>query len=143
MHWSLIVAEYFSKYQLKVYPFGFDWMGRQFCISVNNSNLLFMLYPGTGVESELHQDLAQLHNDDFVNDKDDMLASKLFNNALKKCNLKTINYTECIGYKVPLFLGGNDDLDNYEKVNLEVYWHVQNKLYKKPMICQRMLIYGL
>lgn len=32
-------------------------------------------------------------------------------------------YGQCIGYKVPLFLGGKDDVSNLELSDLDVYWY--------------------
>lgn len=131
VHWSLIIGEFFPKYQSKVYPFGFDWMGRQFCMSTSNESLLFMLDPATGEDFELQQELNLLHDDDFVNTPEDILASDLFSEVLQHCKLKFIKYNECIGYKIPLFLGGEDSVGNYQKSDLEVYWEIQNQLYKK------------
>jgi hypothetical protein len=39
--------------------------------------------------------------------------------------------TECIGYRVPLFLGGSDTVENLEKVDLDVYWHLHGQLIQK------------
>lgn len=128
--WALITAEYFSQYQNKIYPFGFDWMGRQFCLSTSN-DILFMFDPGTGESFELKQTLTLLHNEDFVNDTDDMLSINLFNKVLTFYNITGIEYDECLGYKVPLFLGGKDDIENYELQNMEVYWHIENQLHNK------------
>lgn len=38
------------------------------------------------------------------------------------------SYTECVGYKVPLWLGGSDDIENLQTVDLDVYWHVTGQL---------------
>jgi hypothetical protein len=128
--WALIVADYFNQYRHKIYPFGFDWMGRQFCLSTSN-DIIFMFDPATGESFELRHTLAILHNEDFVNDADDMLSISLFNKALSFYKINSIGYNECLGYKVPLFLGGKDDIENYELQDIEVYWHIENQLYNK------------
>ncbi|WP_434798222.1 T6SS immunity protein Tdi1 domain-containing protein [Terrisporobacter vanillatitrophus] len=33
-----------------------------------------------------------------------------------------------MGYKVPLFLGGEDDISNLEEIDMEVYWSVTGQL---------------
>jgi hypothetical protein len=131
IRWSLIIGQYFSKYESKLFPFGFDWMGRQFCMSTVRSGVLFMLDPATGEDFELEQDIDRLHDDDFVDDTDDMLAIELFKKVMKYHNLKEIGYNECLGYKVPLFLGGKDSIENYELSDIEVYWGIVSQLFKK------------
>ena len=51
-----------------------------------------------------------------------MLSLNYFNQWLEKNNNKIIKYGECVGLKVPLFLGGKDELDNLEEIDMEVYW---------------------
>jgi len=130
LRWSLLITDYFSNYSNKVYPFGYDWMGRQFC-SNQSGDILFMFDPAVGEAFELKQTVDLLHNEDFVDDMDSMLSSNLFVDLLKKQDLNEIKYNECLGYKVPLFLGGKDVIENYEIQDMEVYWHIQNQLYEK------------
>ncbi len=128
--WALTIADYFNQYQHKIYPFGFDWMGRQFCLGTSG-DILYMFDPATGQNFELRQTLTLLHNEDFVNDTDDMLSVNLFKRVLAFYKINSIDYDECLGYKIPLFLGGKDEIENYELQNMEVYWHIENQLYKK------------
>jgi hypothetical protein len=39
-----------------------------------------------------------------------------------------LRFTECAGYKVPLFLGGKDSTSNLEVSNTEVYWSLMGGL---------------
>lgn len=130
LKWSLLIADFFNDYSGKIYPFGYDWMGRQFCSSTSGS-MLFMFDPATAESFELEQTIGSLHDDDFTSDKDGMLVSVMFERLLYENKLTGIKYNECFGYKVPLFLGGKDSLENYEVQDLEVYWHIQNQLFKK------------
>jgi len=41
------------------------------------------------------------------------------------------NYTQCLGNRKPLFLGGTDELWNMELSDLDVYWHVVGQLVRK------------
>ncbi len=36
--------------------------------------------------------------------------------------------TECVGYRKPLFLGGQDVIDNLEISDMEVYWSLCGQL---------------
>ena len=39
------------------------------------------------------------------------------------------SYDQCIGYKVPLFLGGLDDLSNIEQIDFDVFWTLMTQLW--------------
>ncbi|WP_277621809.1 T6SS immunity protein Tdi1 domain-containing protein, partial [Caballeronia zhejiangensis] len=41
------------------------------------------------------------------------------------------SYEECVGYRIPLFLGGKDVMDNLETSNLDVYWTLMAQLIRK------------
>ena len=60
-----------------------------------------------------------------------VLADSLFREVLSFCRLKMLNYNECLGYKIPLFLNGKDVVANHEKLDLEVYWHLSTQIYNK------------
>lgn len=128
LRWVINITEHFKKYSNNIYPFGYDWMGRQFCLGKSN-NIIYMFDPATGEDLEFQQNILLLHENDFVEDTDDMLSVNLFNKLLKLHNISQLSYNECFGYKVPLFLGGSDSIENYQKQDLEVYWHFEMQLY--------------
>lgn len=128
--WAEIIGEYFPQYKGEIYPFGFDWKGRQFCMGVDNE-FLFLFDPASAEDFELDQSLALLHNEDFVDYTDDLLASNTFNELLSLNDLKSIDHTQCLGYRTPLFLGGADEVNNYEVQDMEVYWHIAGQIYHK------------
>lgn len=37
---------------------------------------------------------------------------------------------ECGGYRIPLFLGGEDSLENMEVSDMEVYWDMTDQLWE-------------
>lgn len=37
---------------------------------------------------------------------------------------------ECAGYRIPLFLGGEDSLENMEVSDMEVYWDMTDQLWE-------------
>lgn len=128
--WAKVISEYFEEYSNKLYPFGFDWMGRQFCLQ-KGTDLLLMFDPATGEDFSFRQTLSLLHNEDFVADTDNMLAEVLFNKIRDFYNIDKLNYDSCLGYKVPLFFGGKDSIENYELQDLEVYWILQSQFYRQ------------
>ncbi|MEJ1993556.1 MAG: DUF1851 domain-containing protein, partial [Maritimibacter sp.] len=40
-------------------------------------------------------------------------------------------YTQCVGYRTPLFLGGEDEIGNLEIADVDVYWHIMTQLIEK------------
>lgn len=128
IHWSVFIEKYFNNYVGKVVPFGYDWLGRQFCIHKEKSDLLLMFDPATGDEFQLEQNLIDFHNNDLVDERDSILAQSTFVEVLEFLNIRQLEYRDCLGYRTPLFLGGKDTDDNYEVVDLEVYWDIQCQL---------------
>lgn len=43
----------------------------------------------------------------------------------------TPKFTQCVGYKRPLFLGGKDAVENLELSEVEVYWHLMGQLIRQ------------
>ncbi len=46
------------------------------------------------------------------------------------CNIN-IPLDKCAGYKIPLFIGGNDTVDNLELSDIYVYWEICSQLKNK------------
>ncbi|RPE08306.1 DUF1851 domain-containing protein [Chitinophaga lutea] len=128
--WAGIIGDYFTEYKNKILPFGFDWMGRQFCAAINDKRL-FMFDPATAEDFEIDQTLVPLHNEDFADDTDEMLAVNMFDRILAHNKMSSLNYDQCLGFKIPLFLGGEDSIGNYEAQDMEVYWHINGEIVKK------------
>jgi len=38
---------------------------------------------------------------------------------------------QCVGYITPLFLGGQDEFENFEISDLEVYWAINGQILEK------------
>lgn len=129
LHWAIIIGNYYPKYKGRIIPFAYDWMGRHFTTDVNRENCILMFDPATGEDFELNENLLLFHNESLVYERESVLAEQLFNKVINVLSVSKINYNDCIGYKVPLFLGGSDTLNNYELSNMEVYWEIQCQLY--------------
>jgi hypothetical protein len=123
--WSIQLADYFPSYKNQIFPFGYDWLSRQFCIDKSNQ-VIYMFDPATIEDFKLNKSLSAFHNEDVVND---LFAVDLFKNVCSYCKLRTLDYDDCLGYKVPLFLSGKDNIENHEKQNIEVYWHFTTQLH--------------
>ncbi|UVC10164.1 DUF1851 domain-containing protein [Rhizobium sp. TH2] len=115
-------------------PFAYDWLGRLFVLEqdrlVDGEPAVVMLEPGTGEALEVPSNLRTFHEVELIDDHDAALASKFFE-AWRTEGNPAPKYDECAGYKVPLFLGGADDLTNLELSNIDVYWHIMGLIIEK------------
>src|SRR5438045_7272277 len=62
LKWASIIADSFSAYRHKIYPFGFDWMGRQFCTNTS-SDAIFMFDPATFEDLKSEEGIISFHNE--------------------------------------------------------------------------------
>lgn len=131
LHWTSMVCDFFPEYNGRIIPFGFDWMGRQFCADKHNENNIFMLDPATAEAFELSINVEVFHNRELVDDSDSYLDEAKFKQAVEKLHVARLEYSECIGYKIPLFLNGKDDLDNLEVADNEIYWEFQSQIHRQ------------
>ncbi|WP_028973062.1 T6SS immunity protein Tdi1 domain-containing protein [Spirochaeta cellobiosiphila] len=104
--------------------FAFDWLGRHFAIDYTGKNSTedqtFLLEPGSGEHLLIPAGVEGFFNYILINLAQDALAAESFNEWFN-ISKTVIGFDECVGYKVPLFLGGDDDFHNFEITNTEVY----------------------
>jgi len=131
IHWSILLGDYFPSYREKIIPFGFDWMGRQFVVNKGQDNVILVFDPATLEGFEYHQNVMDFHNRDLVIDKNNILSETFFNQLREHLGIMKISFQDCAGHKRPLFLSGTDDLSNFEIVDMEVYWDLQNQIYNQ------------
>jgi len=125
--WDERIAVAYSEYTGRITCFAYDWLGRAFALDwsrlegVEPGILMFEL--GTGHALQVPCNLETFHEDELVHHSEEALALSFFDRWLAAGGERPRS-NECIGYKKPLFLGGDDDLPNLELVDLDVYWHI-------------------
>lgn len=125
--WIKIVEDAFQKYTGRIRIFGYDWLGRQFAIN-KDTNTILLFESGTGEVLDIPVDFYNFHNVEIAEYHEDSLASQFFAEWYKSSKEYTLLHNECVGYKVPLFLNGNDDINNLEVSDMEVYWGLMGQL---------------
>jgi hypothetical protein len=129
--WTKIVGGAFPTFAGRIQCFGYDWLGRQFALDSkrleNGEPLILMLEPGTGEVLEIPTTFSGFHEEELIECQDAALAKDFFINWYND-NPQGIKHHQCAGYKVPLFLGGLDTVENLQLVDLEVYWEVSSQL---------------
>jgi len=132
--WNEIVGEAFPEVRRRVHCFAWDWLGRQFALDTarraNGEPLILILEPGSGLVLEVPVPFQAFHNREIVDDPDGVLAVSLFRDWSSATG-QAIGPTQCVGFKVPLFLGGTDDLSNFEVTDGEVYWGVVGQIWNQ------------
>ncbi len=125
-YWNETIGKYFPNYNGKVKVIGYDWLGRIFAtLSDKDSVKLFEV--GTGEVLNIGCTVENLLEEEFPMYPNDSLAIQFYN-EWKKTSKMDIPYGSCVGYKVPLFLNGEDVISNLELSDMDVYWSVVGPL---------------
>lgn len=122
---SGLIRESFPAYGDRVVPIAKDWLGRQFAVPLADGaarpGLLLLIEPGSGEVFEIDCRVVDLFNVEMVADPETFLASDLFEEWREE-NPVMLPSDQCVGFKVPLFLGGEGSVDNLEVCDESVYW---------------------
>lgn len=125
--WRKIVEQAFPAYKGQIKVFSFDWLGRIFAVKESKGTVL-MFEPGTGEVLDIPANIEEFHNIEIVEYHEDSLASAFFDEWFEKQEHYVLKHNECVGYKVPLFLNGDDVVDNLEVSDMDVYWEIMMPL---------------
>lgn len=132
--WNNNVIQAFPEFNGRITCFGYDWLGRQFALDnqrlENGQPQILMFEPGTGEVLEIPRNIVQFHDEEIPEYHDSCLASEFFEDWISS-NPDGLKHNECVGYKVMLFLGGEDTLRNLEKGDMDVYWSICSQLILK------------
>ena len=132
--WTKNVEAAFPQYEGKIVCFGFDWLGRHFALDQRGEEgaqwPILMIEPGSGEAMKIPVSFADFHNVELVEYADDALAEPFYDEWLDAGGASP-SMTECISYKKPLFLGGEDTIENLELSDMDVYWHLCSELLHK------------
>ena len=89
---------------------------------------MLLVEPGTGEVLEIPLSLGPFHEqlDDL---REAALAAGFFEQwSVANPISVPLRETDCVGYQVPLFLGGKDIVANLEVIDIEVYWTLCGQL---------------
>ncbi|WP_193213716.1 T6SS immunity protein Tdi1 domain-containing protein [Luteolibacter marinus] len=128
--WTNHVVATFPEYRGSIACFGYDWLGRVFALDQRNDEeqwQILMIEPGAGEAMKIPASFAEFHNVELVEYAADALAEPFFEEWVASGGAAP-RRLECVAYKVPLFLGGEDVIGNLEMSDMEVYWHLCGEL---------------
>ena len=125
--WTKIVEDAFPKYKGNILVFGYDWLGRQFAENSQTGRIL-LFEPGTGEVLNIPVDFVLFHDEEIADYSEDSLASDFFEEWYESEDGCDIPHDKCVGYKVPLFLNGEDNISNLELSDMDVYWNIMGQM---------------
>ncbi|WP_375496410.1 hypothetical protein [uncultured Nostoc sp.] len=128
--WTVIVENTFPDFKGRIICFAYDWLGRQFTLDSNRiikgEPLILMFDVGSGEVVETTISFQDLHNL-IVDYPNEILASDFFAQWRLSVGYG-IERHQCIGYKIPLFLNGKEELSNLEINSMKLYWELLGKI---------------
>ena len=126
-----LVSDAFPGLRTRVSCFAFDWLRRQFATDSEggawSDHEVVMLEPGTGQVLEVPVPFSRFHDEELVDYTEAALAVSFFELWSAK-HPSVLGFDECAGYRIPLFLGGSDDVQNLELSDIDVYWTIVGQL---------------
>ena len=125
--WTGIVEQAFPAYRGIIDVFGFDWLGQVYAIRKETGTVLWF-QPGFREVLDIPDDFAAFHDVEIVDYPEDALASLYFNDWFEASGHYMLKHHECVGYKVPIYLNGKDEVSNLEVSDMEVYWGIMAPL---------------
>jgi hypothetical protein len=123
--WQKNVHDSFLMVNAQFILFGYDWMGNCLGIATDgfNKDEVIIFEIGTGEVLSTRCSFVNFLDVEIPNNSDACLSSDFYQEWLAKKGMP-VKYGRCIGYKVPLFLGGKDEIVNLEESDMDVYWNI-------------------
>lgn len=130
---AALVHDAFPEYGGRLKPFAFDWLGRQFVLDRDrirgDEPLVLLMEPGTGMALEIPTTFVELVDDELVYSSDAALLDEFFEEwSAANSGSVPLGFDQCVGYDVPLFLGGADTIENLHVEDIDVYWSLTAQL---------------
>lgn len=90
---------------------GFDWLGRIFVSANKDNSKIYICDSGAHEILEVPLNILEFLNNEIPEYSNELFSTDFYNEYLSK-GFDIPEYNQCIGYKIPLFLGGLDDISN-------------------------------
>ncbi len=111
-----------------------DWMGRQIVAVAGGGDdpVLYVADIGRGQVSEWIRwsQFCSAVQDGSIAGALEQDALTVLRGSLEPAGCM-LDFDECFGYSMPLFLGGAESADNIEVIDLEVHWHIGAQVYQQ------------
>jgi hypothetical protein len=112
------------QYRDHLVVFAYDWMGSQIAFDLDRRQsgepAISILEPGTGKLLSVPRTFLEFITTEVVTKPEAALALELYE-SWRASGGSAPHASDCIGYMVPLFLGGVDEAENLEMWDMSVY----------------------
>lgn len=128
-----LIEDAFPEFEGRIRPFGQDWLGKQFGLDIASRTrkgcTVILFDPTTGEALDIPANFSAFHGKILIENQEAAVEIGLFRewSARNPAELP-IPQGQCVGFRVPLFLGGQDSVENLELTDLDVYWSLSGQL---------------
>jgi hypothetical protein len=130
--WTSCIAAVFPELSQRIVPFGYDWLGRFFCLDMENdedSTPHILLFSGlTNEVMTIPTNIVEFHEKILIEQSEAALEVERFSNFLTSSNISDLNATSCADMIVPLYMGGAYSVDNMKLSELAISWEINAQL---------------
>lgn len=123
-----LVNAMFPERAPRIRPFAQDWQGRQYVLDLHRSCIVLLIEPGSGSVFSLDEAIPELFDQCMIDEPDVFLAMDLFR-PWRDLHSEAVPVGKCVGFKQPLFLNGENTVDNLEVIDEDVYWSIHGQLW--------------
>lgn len=140
--WREKISLAFPKFTNKFEPFAFDWLGRFYCIKIDQETQevtpeIYFFNIGHNQNLLIPVNLTEFLNEEIPEHSNASLDIENFNNWRNEN--PAIAYEDCVGYINPLFEGGEDNFGNMQVINMIEYWDLFTNIIKSAPYSDRLL----
>lgn len=127
--WSGIIGEAYPTFRGRAFAFGQVWNGNQYAWvkGSEEQGLVYLFQISTGESFEVSPSILRTHDEELVGFAEETLTEELWN-EWRASGGSAPAASQCVGFKKPVFLGGDDTVSNLELTDIEVYWDVTVQL---------------
>lgn len=114
--------------------FGYNWLGQFFAID-DQEGKGHVIIIDTDTTAYTDMGFLEYLNDELPENPERSLHVTQYGEWVASHG--PVDPGECVGYKVPFFLGGDDSPDNMEVIDMDVYWTMTGQLWRAYLGCPR------
>lgn len=108
-------------------PFGYNWLGQFFAID-DQEGKGHVIIIDTDTTAYTDMGFLEYLNVELPENPERSLHVTQYGEWVASHG--PVGPGECVGYKVPFFLGGDDSPDNMEVIDMDVYWTMTGQLWR-------------
>lgn len=128
---TAMCIEAFPAYENRIICYSSNWMGHLFAIdpSDNNGKGSIVLFDSDGAgDFDIPFTFAEFQDKILFDDREELLQESLYE-KWKKSGGESPTNEQCVGFEVPLMIGGEIELSNMQLSNMAAYWSINTQIY--------------